>query len=83
LKTTEGRRQVTIPEFVDAGLGHSSYLIDLGDGPAAVVDPPRFPNQHGVAAHPTLLDVRQTSTVLDGGPDTWASVTGKSLETGA
>lgn len=29
--------------FVDDGLGHSSYLIDLGDGTAAVVDPPRFP----------------------------------------
>lgn len=30
-------------EFVDEGLGHSSYVIDLGDGTAAVVDPPRFP----------------------------------------
>ncbi|MET1003161.1 MAG: rhodanese-like domain-containing protein [Acidimicrobiia bacterium] len=29
--------------FVDEGLGHSSYLIDLGDGSAALVDPPRFP----------------------------------------
>jgi len=29
--------------FVDEGLGHSSYLVDLGDGSAAVVDPPRFP----------------------------------------
>jgi hypothetical protein len=66
--TSEGRRQVTIHEFVD-------------DGTAAVVDPPRFPN-HRVGAHPTLLDVSQTFTVLDGGPDTWASVTGKFLETG-
>src|SRR6516162_5068548 len=32
--------------FVDEGLGHSSYLIDLGDGTAAVVDPPRFPTPH-------------------------------------
>ena len=32
-----------IHEFVDEGLGHSSYVIDLGDGRAAVVDPPRFP----------------------------------------
>lgn len=32
-----------IHEFVDEGLGHSSYLIDLGDGTAALVDPPRFP----------------------------------------
>ncbi len=29
--------------FVDEGLGHSSYVIDLGDGTAAMVDPPRFP----------------------------------------
>ena len=29
--------------FVDEGLGHSSYVIDLGDGTAAIVDPPRFP----------------------------------------
>src|SRR4029078_6090709 len=33
-------------DFVDEGLGHSSYVIDLGDGTAAVVDPPRFPNAH-------------------------------------
>ena len=31
-------------DFVDEGLGHSSYVIDLGDGTAAIVDPPRFPN---------------------------------------
>lgn len=33
-----------VHEFVDEGLGHSSFLIDLGDGSAALVDPPRFPN---------------------------------------
>ena len=32
-----------VHEFVDEGLGHSSYVINLGDGAAAVVDPPRFP----------------------------------------
>ncbi len=32
--------------FVDEGLGHSSYVIDLGDGTAAIVDPPRFPTEH-------------------------------------
>jgi glyoxylase-like metal-dependent hydrolase (beta-lactamase superfamily II)/rhodanese-related sulfurtransferase len=32
--------------FVDEGLGHSSYVIDLGDGTAAIVDPPRFPADH-------------------------------------
>jgi hypothetical protein len=33
---------VGIRMFVDEGLGHSSYLIDLGDGTAAILDPPRF-----------------------------------------
>ncbi len=35
-----------VHEFVDEGLGHSSYVVDLGDGTAAVVDPPRFPIAH-------------------------------------
>lgn len=35
-----------VDQFVDEGLGHSSYVIDLGDGTAAVVDPPRFPTAH-------------------------------------
>jgi len=34
---------VRVHEFVDEGLGHSSYLIDIGNGTAAVVDPARFP----------------------------------------
>ena len=33
-------------DFVDEGLGHSSYVIDLGDGTVAVIDPPRFPTAH-------------------------------------
>ena len=37
--------------FVDEGLGHSSYLVDLGDGTAAIVDPPRFPTEHLAVAH--------------------------------
>ncbi|MDW3178655.1 MAG: MBL fold metallo-hydrolase [Acidimicrobiia bacterium] len=41
---------VRIVDFVDEGLGHSSYLIDLGDGSAAVVDPPRFPTAHEALA---------------------------------
>lgn len=35
-----------VHQFVDEGLGHSSYVIDLGDGTAAVIDPPRFPTAH-------------------------------------
>jgi hydroxyacylglutathione hydrolase len=41
---------VAIRMFVDEGLGHSSYLIDLGDGTAAILDPPRFPTEHLAAA---------------------------------
>lgn len=39
-----------IHDFVDEGLGHSSYVIDLGDGTAAIVDPPRFPIGHETLA---------------------------------
>lgn len=40
-----------IYDFVDEGLGHSSYVIDLGHGRAAIVDPPRFPSaQAGLIA---------------------------------
>ncbi len=42
---------VRIVDFVDEGLGHSSYLIDLGEGSAAVVDPPRFPIAHEALAN--------------------------------
>ena len=35
--------RMRIYDFVDEGLGHSSYLIDIGDGTTAMVDPPRFP----------------------------------------
>lgn len=40
------RKTIEIHEFVDEGLGHSSYLVELGDGTAAVIDPPRFPTDH-------------------------------------
>ena len=57
-----------IYEFVDEGLGHSSYVIDLGDGTAAVFDPPRFPISHaalverfqftnGTSWHPRAIGV--------------------------
>jgi hypothetical protein len=44
---------VGIRTFVDEGLGHSSYLVDLGDGTAAIVDPPRFPTPHLAARSST------------------------------
>ena len=40
-----------IVSIVDEGLGHSSYVVGLGDGTALVVDPARFPHrQRSVAA---------------------------------
>lgn len=39
-----------IYDFVDEGLGHSSYLIDLGNNTAAIIDPPRFPSAHELLA---------------------------------
>ena len=39
-----------IYDAVDEGLGHSSYLIEIGDGAAALVDPPRFPSDHEARA---------------------------------
>src|SRR5688500_10579123 len=42
---------IDIESVVDEGLGHSSYVIGLGDGSALVVDPARFPDrQRRVAA---------------------------------
>jgi hypothetical protein len=32
---------VEVVAFVDEGLGHSSYLVDVGAGDALVVDPAR------------------------------------------
>jgi glyoxylase-like metal-dependent hydrolase (beta-lactamase superfamily II) len=49
-----------IRTFVDEGLGHSSYLVDLGDGSAAIVDPPRFPIEHLAEASARGLVVRWT-----------------------
>jgi glyoxylase-like metal-dependent hydrolase (beta-lactamase superfamily II)/rhodanese-related sulfurtransferase len=46
--------------FVDEGLGHSSYVVDLGDGSAAIVDPPRFPTDHLRAARARSLTPRWT-----------------------
>src|SRR5262249_5611755 len=41
---------VGVEMFVNEGLGHSSYLVDLGNGSAAIVDPPRFATEHLAAA---------------------------------
>src|SRR5262245_18486372 len=49
-----------IKAFVDEGLGHSSYLIDLNDGAAAILDPPRCPADHLAAARNLALRPRWT-----------------------
>lgn len=50
-----------IVDFVDEGLGHSSYLVDLGDGRALVVDPPRLPSAHIEAAAKRGLKIAYTA----------------------
>src|SRR4029453_5622782 len=37
---------VTIPPVVDEGLGNSSYVVELGDGRAMVIDPARDPTPY-------------------------------------
>ncbi len=49
-----------IESFVDEGLGHSSYLVDLGDGTAALLDPPRLPTAQLEAAQRRGLRVAWT-----------------------
>ena len=41
---------MAIVSFVEEGLGNSSYLVELGDGRALVVDPPRDVSAHREAA---------------------------------
>ena len=52
---------IDIVAFVDEGLGHSSYLVDLGDGRALVVDPPRLPEDHLAVAHSRGLEIAFTA----------------------
>jgi hydroxyacylglutathione hydrolase len=66
---------VEIDSFVDEGLGHSSYLVDLGDGRALVIDPPRLPVEHIAAARARGLEVAFTADThshadyISGSPD--------------
>ena len=49
-----------IVPIIDAGLGNSSYLVDLGDGSALVVDPQRNPSPYLQAAEQRDLRLRFT-----------------------
>ena len=66
---------VDIASFVNEGLGHSSYLVDLGDGSALVVDPARIPSaQLAHAAERGLwiaytADTHTHADYISGSPD--------------
>lgn len=53
-------REGLIRAFVDEGLGNSSYLLDLGDGRAAVVDPTRDVGGYLAAAERRGLSIAYT-----------------------
>lgn len=48
---------ISITAFVDTGLGHSSYLVDLEDGRALVIDPARIPDAQLAAADAHRLEI--------------------------
>src|SRR5438105_625841 len=52
---------IDVVAFVDEGLGHLSYVVDLGDGRALVVDPPRIPEAHLAAAQARGLTIAFTA----------------------
>ena len=54
-------RAVAVTAFVDPGLGHSSYLVDLGDGRALVVDPARIPDAQVAHAASRRLEIAFTA----------------------
>jgi hydroxyacylglutathione hydrolase len=51
----------TVVALVDEGLGNSSYLVDLGEGRALVVDPPRDPTRHLAVAEERRLAISHTA----------------------
>jgi glyoxylase-like metal-dependent hydrolase (beta-lactamase superfamily II)/rhodanese-related sulfurtransferase len=66
---------VDVISFVNEGLGHSSYLVDLDDGNALVIDPARMPTaQRRVAAERGLriafaADTHTHADYISGSPD--------------
>jgi hydroxyacylglutathione hydrolase len=64
-----------ISSFVNEGLGHSSHVVDLGDGTALVVDPARIPTAQIAHAEATGLVVAYTADThthadyISGSPD--------------
>src|SRR4051812_17978822 len=70
---------IDIVAFVDEGLGHSSYLVDLGDEHALIVDPPRLPDRHIAEARTSGLTIAFTADThshadyVSGSPDLGAT----------
>jgi hydroxyacylglutathione hydrolase len=66
---------VQIASFLSEGLGHSSHLVDLGDGTALVIDPARLPTaqiEHAAHAGLTLALTVYThihTDYISGSPD--------------
>src|SRR5258708_7734949 len=64
-----------ITAFVDEGLGHASYLVDVGGGRALVIDPPRLPTAEIAAAkaHGLLItwtaDTHSHADYISGSPE--------------
>ena len=64
-----------IASFVNEGLGHSSYVVDLGDGTAMVIDPARIPTAQLSYAAERGLEVAYTADThthadyISGSPD--------------
>lgn len=54
---SRGETAVNIRAFVDEGLGNSSYVVDLGDRRALVVDPSRDPRPYLDAARRNQLEI--------------------------
>lgn len=66
---------IEIVDILDEGLGHSSYVVGLGDGSALVVDPARFPDrQRQVASEhgwriAWTLDTHSHADYISGSPE--------------
>lgn len=91
---TQGPSMIEIDSVVDEGLGHSSYVVGLGDGSALVVDPARFPDpqrrsarEHGWRIAWTL-DTHSHADYISGSPElaadgaTFVASAGADLEVG-
>ena len=91
---TRGPSMIEIDSVVDEGLGHSSYVVGLGDGSALVVDPARFPDrqrqvgrEHGWRINWTL-DTHSHADYISGSPElaadgaTFVASAGAGLEVG-